>query len=213
MRLKSLLLGAGFAVASLFGSLAAQEQTQNKTDAYIEKLQTLTLRENLEMPQPDKRDHETVKTLMGRTAKTIAKDKAYKVESMRKGEVIVVTIPTDVLFAPNDTLLIDGAGDKWLTVFLQYLQRPGKYKLLLAVHSDNTGSKYYTENLTAQRIEALYEWFDSKNREGAKYVFGYPMGDTQSLFENNTRANRASNRRLEIFIVPEEGFIRSIKSR
>ena len=213
MKLKSLLLGAGLALSFLFGSFATQAQTQSNTDAYIEKLQTLTLRENLEMPQVDKRDHETVKTLMGRTAKTIAKDKAYKVESMRKGEVIVVTIPTDALFAPNDTLLIDGAGDKWLTVFLQYLQRPGKYKLLLAVHSDNTGSKYYTENLTAQRIEALYEWFDSKNREGAKYVFGYPMGDTQRLFENNTRANRASNRRLEIFIVPEEGFIRSIKSR
>lgn len=213
MRLKCLLLGAGFAVASFFGTFTAQAQNQSKTDAYLEKLQTLTLSENLETPQVDKRDNETVRALMVRTAKTIAKDRAYKVESMRKGEVIVVTIPTDVLFAPNDTLLIDGAGDKWLSVFLQYLQKPGKYKLLLAVHSDNTGSKNYTDNLTAQRIEALYDWFDSKNREGAKYVFGYPMGDTQPLIENNTRANRATNRRLEVFIVPEEGFIRSIKSR
>lgn len=210
--LKTIGFCATLLLTALFTTNATAQNT-NSEDTYIEQLQTLSLRENIITPKINIRDHETTKSLMKKIAIELSKYKLYTIETMRKGEVVIVTIQTDNLFAPNDTLLIDQNADKYLTPLLKYIQKPGKYKLLLAVHSDDTGSKTYTTNLTTSRIEALYEWFDNKNEEGAKYVFGYPMGDTQPLKQNDTRAHRAANRRLEIFIVPEQGFIKSIKSR
>ena len=63
----------------------------------------------------------------------------YQVQVMRDGEVIVVTIPASQLFDPNDTLL-NKLGEAQLKPFLSMLTNPGFYKMLLVMHSDNTGS-------------------------------------------------------------------------
>lgn len=189
--------------------------SQEINEAYVEELQALTLNENLLTPRVSEKYRAALKEHMRKEALSIKhlNEDEFKVESMRHGEVIVVTIATDKLFAPNDTLLIDNSGNKYLKPFLHYIQQKGKYKLLLAVHSDNTGSKSYTIDLTTRRVDALYNWFDSKDRSAARLVFGYPMGDIQPLVPNDTRANRATNRRLEIFIVPEKELIDTFKHK
>ena len=195
-----LLHAALIFAASLFAPFAS---AQSLNDAYFEEMQNLSLSENITSPKVPERSHASLKSSMHSLAVEIAK-RGYKVETMRKGEVVIVTIPTDNLFAPNDTLLIDGAAERHLAPITAYLNRPGKYKFLLAVHSDDTGSEEYTIDLTTKRVEALYAWFDARNSSSSRYVFGYPMGDTSPILPNNTRANRAANRRLEIYIVPLE---------
>lgn len=185
-----------FAAGNVHAQVAMQET------AYLEFLQAMSLEENVLSPSVPDKMHERVKGMMHAEAVKLARQ-GYKVETMRKGEVVVATIQTDDLFLPNDTLMIQSEADRLLTPFLKFITNKGKFKLLLAVHSDNTGSKDYLIDLTTRRIESLYSWFDAMNGEGAKYVFGYPMGDTQPIKKQDTRENRAANRRLEIYIVPE----------
>lgn len=139
----------------------------------------------------------------------------YAVEVMRDDEVIVITIPASQLFDPNDTV-VNSVGEALLKPFLRMLKNPGFYKMLLVMHSDNTGSSVYTLNLTRQRVNAIYDWFDENG--SVDYVVPYALGDTDpvvdennNIVENNSVENRKRNRRLEIFLVPEKTMLQQAK--
>ena len=132
----------------------------------------------------------------------------YDVEIMRDDEVIVITIPASQLFDPNDTV-VTPVGESLLKPFLRMLKNPGFYKMLLVMHSDNTGSSMYTLNLTRQRVNAVFDWFDANG--SVDYVVPYALGDTDPLVDNNSVDNRKTNRRLEIFLVPEKTMIQQAK--
>ena len=139
----------------------------------------------------------------------------YAVEVMRDDEVIVITIPASQLFDPNDTV-VNSVGEALLKPFLRMLKNPGFYKMLLVMHSDNTGSSVYTLNLTRQRVNAIYDWFDENG--SVEYVVPYALGDTDpvvdennNIVENNSVENRKRNRRLEIFLVPEKTMLQQAK--
>lgn len=132
----------------------------------------------------------------------------YDVEVMRDGEVIVITIPASQLFGPNDTV-VTKVGQELLKPFLRMIKNPGFYKMLLVMHSDNTGSQVYTLNLTRQRVNAIYDWFDENG--SVDYVVPYALGDTEPLVDNNSFENRKTNRRLEIYLVPEKTMLQQAK--
>ena len=132
---------------------------------------------------------------------------------MRKGEVVIASVPASELFAPNDTLLLPSASDK-LKPFLPYFRTHGKFMVILAMHSDNTGSDDYLYALTEKRILALYNYFDNAASQ-TDMLQGYPMAGSEPLphTPNNTMANRNKNRRLEIFIVPGPILISEAKTK
>lgn len=132
----------------------------------------------------------------------------YDVEIMREGEVIVVTIPASLLFEPNDTVLTK-LGETQLQPFLRMLKNPGFYKLLLVMHSDNTGSSEYTLNLTRQRVNAVFDWFDENG--SVDYVVPYALGETDPIVDNNSVESRKRNRRLELYLVPEKTMLQQAK--
>lgn len=132
----------------------------------------------------------------------------YEVEVMREGEVIVVTLPASLLFEPNDTVLTT-LGESQLKPFLRMIKNPGFYKLLLVMHSDNTGSSEYTLNLTRQRVNVIFDWFDENG--SVDYVVPYALGETDPIVDNNSVENRKRNRRLEIYLVPEKTMIQQAK--
>lgn len=132
----------------------------------------------------------------------------YDVEVMRDNEVIVITIPASQLFEPNDTV-VTKVGQELLKPFQRMLKTPGLYKILLVMHSDNTGSSAYTLNLTRQRVNAVFDWFDENG--SVDYVVPYALGDTDPLVDNNSVENRKINRRLEIYLVPEKIMLQQAK--
>lgn len=132
----------------------------------------------------------------------------YKVETTRKGEVLILTIPAHELFAPNNVSLLENA-------FIQLhpilpLAKNKMYKLLIAMHSDDTGSEQYIDMLTNNRIVALYEWI-KQNANNTTTIVPYAMGKIEPIMPNNSRVNRQSNRRLEIYVVPTEQMIERAK--
>ena len=176
---------------------------KKKVDIY-----DLSLDDNLELPEINNdKQADRVQEYQYKVAVELKKA-SYDVELMRDDEVIVVTIPASRLFAANDTVLTD-VGAKLLAPLTRYLKNPGFYKMLLVMHSDNTGSDKYTLNLTRQRVNAVYDWLDEKS--SVDFVVPYALGDTDPITDNNSMDSRKRNRRLEIYLVPEEVMINQAK--
>ena len=111
-----------------------------------------------------------------------------------------MTIPASKLFMPNETTLRQGAG-ALLSPIKRYLKDPDMYRVLMVMHTDNTGSEAYRDNITEERAEAVFDWFRDQH-VNTKYLFPYAYGDEMPLVENNTMENRSRNRRLEIYLMP-----------
>lgn len=134
---------------------------------------------------------------------------SYEVELMRNNEVLVVTVPAERLFADNDTSLLPSATSV-LMPFERLLRTPGFYKLLLVMHSDNTGSAKYLVQLTRSRVNSVYNWFDANG--SVDFVVPYALGGTEPVNDNNSMTNRRRNRRLEIYIVPCDVMLKQAKN-
>jgi outer membrane protein OmpA-like peptidoglycan-associated protein len=173
-----------------------------------EDIYELSLDENLVKPEI-KNDKQADKIQDFQYEMAVAfKQSNYDVEIMRDNEVIVITIPASLLFEPNDTVL-SKLGETQLEPFLRMLKNPGFYKMLLVMHSDNTGSEAYTLNLTRQRVNNIFDWFDENG--SVDYVVPYALGETDPIVENDSVENRKRNRRLEIYLVPEKTMIQQAK--
>ena len=139
------------------------------------------------------------------------KKNGCNIETMRSGEVIIITIPTDLLFLPNERTLIDDC-DNLLFPIQRYLKTPDFYRVLLVMHTDDTGSETYTDELSLDRVDAVFDWFETHNTN-TTYLFPTASGASEPLFgtKNNTVKNRAKNRRLEIYLIPGEEMLRQAK--
>lgn len=131
------------------------------------------------------------------------------VEAYRNKEVLLVTIPAHLLFSPNSTELKSGAGE-FLSPIRRYLKEPDMYRVMIVMHTDNTGSESYREQITSDRVNAVFDWFDNSGSD-TSYLFSYALGDDMPLKKNDSMENRDKNRRLEIFLVPGEKMLEQAK--
>ena len=130
------------------------------------------------------------------------------IETTRNGEVILATIAASDLFLPNDTVLRPSAS-KILRQYTPFLKEPDFYRMLILMHSDDTGSETYTNRLTMTRVMAVLDWF-KKESVCSDYIIPYAMGADDPLpnTPNNSFDNRDKNRRLEIYLVPGKAMIK-----
>lgn len=131
------------------------------------------------------------------------------VENFRNKEVLLVTIPANLLFGPNDVELLPKAAD-YLSPFKRYLKEPDMYRVLLVMHTDNTGSDTYRDEITEDRVDAVAEWFENSGVD-TRYLFSYAMGDGMPLVPNDSFVNRDKNRRLEIYLMPGQKMLDQVK--
>lgn len=193
------------------------ETTEHKTDdnrpaispaAELEQLYDNSLDENVHVPKLGNQKTKIREYQQVEAKKLLAAGE--KVETMRNGEVIIATVPSDELFYPNDTVLKPTAG-KHLRPYVRFLQTRDMYRVLLAMHSDDTGSAAYTDRLTMQRVLAVLAWFQ-ENAQNSDYVIPYAMGASEPLYQNNSVTNREQNRRLEIYLVPGRTMVKAASS-
>lgn len=191
-------------IAAMLVGLSLHLHAEDFSDPYADYDETAALdmeiEENLATPVIQKPEKAPIVKYM--TALAHQLKQRYKVETMRAGEVIVVTIPSDELFMPNDTLLSPDA-PTLLRPLLPLFRDPDLFKLVYAVHTDNTGSPTYIENLASARNQSIYAWLiDVAKVNPDLFIINYDMGDSRPLVNNDTRAHRALNRRIEFFLVP-----------
>lgn len=121
----------------------------------------------------------------------------------RNKEVVVVALPCSRIFAANsDTLMLDDA-DALLHNLLPYAKQPQRLQIVVAVHSDNTGSEEYQLQLTTNRANYICGEIADKCQLGnANNLVPVGLGHSCPLADDESIGNRSRNRRVEIYIVP-----------
>ncbi|MDE5843577.1 MAG: OmpA family protein [Muribaculaceae bacterium] len=132
--------------------------------------------------------------------RSLTEQNGCSIDAIRNHEVLVITIPASNLFGPNQTELLASA-EKYLEPFKRYFKEPDMYRVLTVMHTDNTGSEEYREQITIDRAQAVADWFE-ENVTDTQYLFPFAMADDIPLVPNDSFENRAQNRRLEIYLVP-----------
>ncbi len=131
------------------------------------------------------------------------------VESFRNKEVLLLTIPAHLLFGPNSTELKKEA-EEYLNPIRRYLNDPDMYRVLLVMHTDNSGSATYRDQLTTDRVNTVADWFEASGSP-TDYLFSYAMADEMPLVSNDSMENRDRNRRLEIYLMPGKKMVDQAK--
>ena len=164
---------------------------------------------NIKYPVVSSRQSSAVVNAMSAVCKVL-KNAGYAAETVRNGEVVMVTIPCSKLFAPNSTELMATAGEV-LRGLNPYVKQKANFKTILAVHSDDTGAESYCDRLTGDRANAIDDFFYNYNGNVDTDIIPYGLGSDEPLKANTSIANRAANRRVEIYFVPTESFIKNAR--
>jgi len=120
----------------------------------------------------------------------------------RVGEGINVTFNSALLFKINSSTLSDSAKaslDKVAGVFTEYPET----NILVEGHTDDTGSDTYNMQLSEKRAEAVSDYLTSKGVASNRFTVKW-YGEGQPKYPNDSEANRALNRRVELAIMANE---------
>lgn len=165
----------------------------------------LTFAQNLETPEVPKKAKEYVRIHMDQLRRNLAKN-GLDVKTVRNGEVLQVTIPCEVLFGIGSIELKQSAVNE-LHKLGAVVRDPLKYKVVIGVHTDDTGDEQYADSISAARANALDDGLWQIAGEIDTNVIPYGIGKDEPLAPNTSRVNRARNRRAEFFIIPETGLL------
>lgn len=161
--------------------------------------------QNLAQPEVPSRATDAVRRAM-QPLKNVLSGAGYTVSDVRGGTALCVTIAAGDLFDPNSTTLRDNAATR-LRPLWPYIRRSDNYKVLIAVHSDDTGDETYSDRLTSTRAEAIDDFYYQLNNNTDTDIVPYGLGRDEPLGANNTLRGRERNRRVEIYFVPTQTFI------
>lgn len=162
----------------------------------------LSVDENIATPKVPKKAQTMVRATIDGLRRSLIKQ-GLNVASMRNAEVLQVTVPCSSLFAPNAKAL-KASAEKILSPIVTVAKQPELYKILIAVHADNTGDDTYADELTEARANAIDDYLWEKAGQIETFVVPYGLGHDEPLTNNDSALNRHKNRRVEIFIVPRE---------
>lgn len=118
----------------------------------------------------------------------------------RQGENIVLNMPGNITFQTNSADLnanflrvLDSVG----LVLKEY----NKTLIVIAGHTDNTGSAEYNQQLSQRRAESVGSYLAQRNVAAARMMItGY--GETRPVAGNDTPEGRSQNRRVELTLEP-----------
>jgi outer membrane protein OmpA-like peptidoglycan-associated protein len=120
----------------------------------------------------------------------------------RNADLLAVTFKSDVLFDTNSAALKAGSYDEMNRV-AQVLNQYPQTTILIAGHTDSTGSETYNQQLSERRAAAVRNALSGQGVNPARMsAIGY--GESKSIADNNTESGRQVNRRVEITIAPQQ---------
>ena len=138
---------------------------------------------------------------MDKQAAEIERDiEGAKVE--RVGEGIKITFSSGILFDVNRADLKSFSRAE-LAKLATILNKYDDTNILLAGHTDSTGSDEYNLRLSRWRAQSVSDYLSIQNVNSERFtVYGY--GKSDPITSNDTAAGRAQNRRVEVAIWANE---------
>lgn len=143
---------------------------------------------------------------MDKQKEELAAIEGAKVESINEGQAIKVTFESGILFDTGKSELSHVSRNA-LDRFATSLQNNPDTDVKIYGHTDSTGSDAINNPLSERRAEAVYRYLMIKGVQGLR-MQSFGFGSTQPVSDNNISWGRAQNRRVEIYIYPNEKMIR-----
>jgi outer membrane protein OmpA-like peptidoglycan-associated protein len=120
----------------------------------------------------------------------------------RNADLLAVTFKSDVLFDTNSAALKAGSYDE-ISRVAQVLNQYPETTIMIAGHTDSTGSDTYNQQLSEQRAMAVKNALTGQGVNPARMsAIGY--GESKPIADNNTESGRQTNRRVAITITPRQ---------
>lgn len=166
---------------------------------------------NMANPAVPQKHAASVVSAMNHLMRTLRRA-GFDARTVRSGQVVTVTIPASSLFMPNAGTL-KPEGMSLLRTLSPYVKRTDNYKTVIAVHSDDTGDVQYSESLTAERSNAVCDFFLNAIGNDDAAIIPYGLGNDEPVAPNTGYANRAKNRRVEISFVPTAEYIDRLRKK
>lgn len=152
--------------------------------------------------------------IVGGTAGTIIGNKMDKqkaeldkingaqVESINDGQAIKVTFESGILFATNSSTL-NAASQSALSSFAASLQNNPDTDVQILGHTDSSGSDAINNPLSEKRAKAVSSFLTMKGVSSSR-ITSQGLGSSAPVADNSTSAGKAQNRRVEVYILPNE---------
>ncbi|MFR9166404.1 MAG: OmpA family protein [Dysgonomonas sp.] len=143
---------------------------------------------------------------MDKQKKELEQINGAQVESINDGQAIKVTFESGILFATNSSNL-NTSSQSALTSFAQSLNSNPDTDVMIYGHTDNTGNDAINNPLSEKRAQAVYNFLMTKGVNGSRMTT-QGFGSTQPVADNSTAVGRTQNRRVEVYILPNEKMIK-----
>ena len=147
---------------------------------------------------------------MDRQKKELEQIKDAQVESVNDGQAIKVTFDSGILFATNSSAL-NQASRNSLTQFANSLKSNPDTDVHIYGHTDSTGGDNINIPLSNQRAGSVESFLSGQGISTARMT-AEGFGSSQPVADNGTTAGRQQNRRVEIYIVPNQKMIQDAQS-
>lgn len=122
------------------------------------------------------------------------------VSVVREGDNIRLIMPGNITFETDSHLLRPNFSPVLESVGL-VLAKYNDTTMRVTGHTDNTGSEQYNQTLSESRAQSVATNLMSQGVAGNRlYIQG--SGESMPIADNSTAAGRASNRRVELYILP-----------
>jgi outer membrane protein OmpA-like peptidoglycan-associated protein len=120
----------------------------------------------------------------------------------RNADMLAITFKSDVLFATNSEALKAGSYDE-ISRVAQVLNQYPETTIMIAGHTDSTGSDTYNQQLSERRAMSVKNALTGQGVNPARMsAVGY--GESKPIADNNNESGRQINRRVEISITPRQ---------
>lgn len=147
---------------------------------------------------------------MDKQKKELEQIKDAQVESVNDGQAIKVTFDSGILFATNSSAL-NQASRNSLTQFANSLKSNPDTDVHIYGHTDSTGGDNINIPLSNQRAGSVESFLSGQGISTARMT-AEGFGSSQPVADNGTTAGRQQNRRVEIYIVPNQKMIQDAQS-
>lgn len=128
-----------------------------------------------------------------------------QVESINDGQALKVTFESGILFATNSSSL-SSASQNALTNFAQSLINNPDTDIQIQGHTDSSGNDAINNPLSEKRAESVRSFLMTKGVQSSRMT-AHGLGSTVPVADNATKAGKAQNRRVEVYILPNAKMI------
>lgn len=132
------------------------------------------------------------------------------VETVNDGQAIKVTFDSGILFAFNKSNLNETSRHS-LTNFANSLKTNPDTDVEIYGYTDNVGTEAANAKVSQNRANSVQDFLINQGISGGRMI-SQGLGWSNPVASNDTEAGRAQNRRVEIYILPNEKMVKEAEA-